>query len=45
MSMSIKSQNLIINDKELTPEEFMRRCIHHGKVIYSEINSIPVDKS
>ena len=37
-----KSNN---NDKELTPEEFMRRCIHHGKVIYSEINSIPVQES
>jgi adenylate kinase family enzyme len=29
----------------LTPEEFMRRCIYHGKVIYSEINSIPVQES
>ena len=37
-----KSNN---NDKGLTPEEFMRRCIHHDKVIYSEINSIPVQES
>lgn len=29
----------------LTPEEFMRRCIDQGKVIYSEINSIPVQES
>ena len=29
----------------LTPEEFMVRCIDQGKVIYSEIDSIPVDKS
>ena len=29
----------------LTPEKFMRRCIDQGKVIYSEINSIPVQES
>ena len=29
----------------LTPEEFMRRCIDQGKVIYSEIDSIPVQES
>ena len=29
----------------LTPKEFMVRCIDKGKVIYSEIDSIPVHKS
>lgn len=29
----------------LTPEEFMVRCIDKGKVIYSEIDSIPVQES
>ena len=29
----------------LAPEEFMRRCIDQGKVIYSEIDSIPVQES
>ena len=28
----------------LSPKEFMRRCINDGKVIYSEINSIPAEE-
>ena len=47
-----KSKNSIIvtkytknNKFGLTPNQFMRRCIKEGKVIYSEIPSISVDES